>query len=342
LKKLIGRTTIGCVEVVVLLALVPVIIVVVAAPLNLRTAAETDLRKSQLFHETPPPFSKPINLKIVTFNIANARLFTTNRKERILGIAEALAKLDPDIVGLQEAFVREDRELLLEALSHTRLKYHTWYPCATTGNGLFTISAWPIVESFFHRYKASNPWQRVWEGDWWAGKGVGLARVQHPSGSIIDFYNTHAQAGRGHRNRYLEVRTAQMEEAQAFIEASHLPTAAGFLVGDFNTRLDRTDFKVIIDGLNLQRIMNIDTSIDHIFAIANRYYRFITTGTQRISGTVHGSHENIFVSRFPSPEEMHKMYFGEGEETRISDHDGYISSVTVQPNTETNRELTGI
>jgi len=307
---------------------------VTAAPLNLRTAAETDLSKSQLLHETPPPpLPEPVTLKIVTFNIANARLFTSNRKERILGVAEALAKLDPDIVGLQEAFVREDRELLVEALSHTRLKHHTWYPCALVGNGLFTLSAFPIVESFFHRYKASNPWYKFWEGDWWAGKGVGLARVQLPNGSIVDFYNTHAQSGRGNFD-YLEVRTIQMQEAKAFIQTSHLSTAAGFFVGDFNTRLNKSDFKVILDGLNLERVMNIDTSIDHLFAIGNPNYRFTTIDTDEITGTVQGSHGSIFLGRAPSWKELYKAYFGEGEETSLSDHHGYISSVTVQPKAE--------
>jgi len=322
---------IGLVTAPILCALLPVVIVLTAAPLNLRTAAETDLGKSQLLHGTPPPpLPEPITLKMVTFNIADARLFTTNRKERILGIAETLSKLDPDIVGLQEAFVCKDRELLVAALADTRLKYHTWYPCALVGNGLFTLSAFPIVESFFHRYTASNPWYKVWEGDWWAGKGVGLARVKLPNGSIVDFYNTHAQSGRNHFD-YLEVRTIQMQEAKAFIQASHLPTAAGFFVGDFNTRLNKADFKVILDGLNLERVMNVDTSIDHLFAIGNPHYRFTTTDTREITGTVQGSHGSIFLGRAPSWKELYKAYFGEGEETPLSDHDGYISSVTVQP-----------
>lgn len=49
----------------------------------------------------------------------------------------------------------------------------------------------------FHRYTASGSPVRVWEGDFYAGKGVGMACIASPGGHI-HVYNTHTAANYGH------------------------------------------------------------------------------------------------------------------------------------------------
>jgi len=305
-----------------------VTVIFAAIAINPKTAAATDFTSSPYLSTPPPMLELPLTLKIVTFNIADGYLFTTNRRERIQAIAALLTKLDPDIVGLQECFIASDRELLLESLKDSRLRYHADYPAATVGNGLFTLSAYPIVEQYFHRFQANNPWYKIYQGDWWAGKGVGLARIQLPSGAQLDFYNTHAQAGRRDDDNR-RVRDLQMRELSAFLNESRSRTAPAFIVGDFNTRLDRPDLQYAIDHSGLKSVVTIDTGIDFIFAMENGLYDIEAVDTQTIEGSAPGSAAAIFLSRAPSPRELWKMWFGAGEETPLSDHTGYVSTITI-------------
>ena len=327
MKKLL----VGCLAFVVGLPLLLVVIVLVFAAFNGRTGAETDFSGSRALAERPAPLTEPRTLRIVTFNIADAYGFTTNRPERMRAIGALLTELDPDIVGFQEAFIKADREFLLDALSESRLRYSARYPCATVGNGLLTLSAFPIEEAYFHRYEQSGEWYKLWEGDWWAGKGVGLARIRLPEGGLVDFYNTHAQAGRSHPTHYLEVRTSQMEGLADFINATKTGTGPAFLVGDFNTTPGRADFETAVAQAHLERIMKVDSRIDHLMAVANDHYRFEVLETQSITGAVAGSKADIFLSRPPSLGEMRGLYFGPGETTTLSDHNGYITTVRIVP-----------
>lgn len=313
------------------LLVTPLLVVGIAALFNGRTGAVTNYAESGMLAHKPPALAEPMTLKVVTFNIADAYLFTTNRPERMRALAEKLTELGVDIAGIQESFVAEDRHLLFDALASSRLKYHMIYPAATVGNGLLILSAWPIEEAYFHRYSTSNPWYRIWEGDWWAGKGVGLARIVLPNGSCIDFYDTHAQAGRANATGYLEVRTQQMTEMARFINDSRTGTGPAFVVGDFNTLLERDDLKTAIAEARLQRVMSIPSRIDHIFAVQDPKYEFETLETKEIFGDVQGSAADIFLSRAPSPAELWRMKYGKPETTHLSDHPGYISTIRVSP-----------
>ncbi|MFP4499394.1 MAG: endonuclease/exonuclease/phosphatase family protein [Candidatus Hydrogenedentota bacterium] len=325
------RMVLGCGVLVLLAPLLFVLTACVLALFNGRVGAPTDYSASRLLEEPPPSLSEPLTLKIVTYNIASAYGFTTNRPERMRAIADVLTKLDPDIVGFQEAFVKNDRALLLDELSGSRLQHFVQFPSGTVGNGLLIASAWPIVEHYFHRFEQSNPWYKLWEGDWWAGKGVGLARIELPGGAVVDVYNTHAQAGRRHPTGYREVRTSQMQGLSRFVAETATGSGPAFVVGDFNTKPDRDDLQLAINRLNLERVMSIDSGIDHIFAVSNPQYRFEVLDTQVIKGKVQGSKGHVFLARPPTLKEARSIYFGPGEMTILSDHSGFMSTVRIVP-----------
>ncbi len=325
------RAALGCSVLIFLPPLLLVLLVCVLALFNGRVGAPTDYSKSQYLAESPPPLEEPKTVRIITYNIASAYGFTTNRPERMRAIAGVLTELDPDIVGFQEAFVKKDRALLLDELSGSRLQHFVRFPSGTVGNGLLIASAWPIVEHYFHRFEQSNPWYKLWEGDWWAGKGVGLARIELPGGGVIDFYNTHAQAGRRHPTGYREVRTAQMQGLSRFVAETATGSGPAFVVGDFNTKPDRDDLQLAINKLDLERVMRIDSGIDHIFAVSNPRYRFEVLDTQVIKGKVQGSKGHVFLARPPTLQEARSIYFGPGEMTILSDHSGFMSTVRIVP-----------
>jgi len=235
----------------------PILIVVLSAPFNLRTDANEEYLSSDLLNNYSSEFVGDIELKIMTYNVANARGFTTNQRERINAVADLLINLDVDIAGLQEVFIEDDRNFLLKKLSSSELKYYSEYPAGFLGNGLVILSKYPIEESFFHRFRANNPWWKVWEGDWWAGKGIALARIKINENQYIDFFNVHAQAYRGNQASD-DVRLEQFKEASHFLNEASLNNTPVFFVGDFNTQQNKPDYLHIEKYSDLIRLMNIN------------------------------------------------------------------------------------
>jgi len=291
-----------------LLVLMPILwgaIWITSVTVNPRTPSNTDIASSELLRDPPPPLSEPVTLTMVTFNIQSLWVVGWNRPARMRALGDLMVEFQPDIVCWQEAFIDSDRALLIESLEGSGLEYHEYYPSATMGSGLMISSRYPIREALFHRFEASNPWHRVWEGDWWAGKGVALARIELPDGQgIVDVYNTHAQAGYG-RPSYIDVRKDQFRETAAFFEATHLPTAPGFYLGDINARDGRNaGYELIVELANLERVMLVPSSIDHIFGFIGRGYEF---------------------------EVEESWEFDRHQGIRLSDHNGYASRIRIIP-----------
>ncbi len=281
----------------------------IMAPGNSRVDSPTDFSKSALRASPPAPLARPITLKIVTFNIQDTWVVGFNRPERMAKIAKVLTKLDPDLVGFQESFIDEDRKILVEGLGASRLHHQQYFPSATGGSGLFLMSAFPIKEAYFHRYTQSNPWYKFWEGDWWAGKGVGMVRVELPdNGGYLDFYNTHVQANYGIA-RYRLIRGAQLLEMAQFINDTRTGTSPAFLVGDMNTHMGSDEMNAALAKCGLQRLMNLESRIDHIFSVQDPHHTFEVLDTLCIT------------KKWP-----------EGAETwSLSDHNGYMSTIRVTP-----------
>ena len=270
---------------------------------------DTNFADSPLLKNPPAPLAAPVTLKLVTFNIQATWIVGTNRPARMRAIAEYLGPLDPDVVGFQECLVPADRDLLIsEMKKQTRLQYNQYYPSGSLGSGVLISSAFPIKEVWFHRYEAIAPAWKFWEGDGLAGKGMGLARIELPGGAgYFDFFDTHAQAGYGNAN-YKVVRKQEMAEAAQFITGARCASIPAFVAGDFNSSQD-TELKTLIEGAGLERIMSVDSSIDHIFAVRNPHYRFEVVESLQIPATIQR----------------------EGGPFELSDHNGYFTVVRATP-----------
>ena len=293
----------GCIVLAVLF-LLPLVVVCVAALFNGRVQCQTDWHQSRYSNDPGETPEDCFELRIMTYNIQDLWVVGRNRPARMRALAEEIAELDPDIVGFQEAFIHKERAILIEGLKQSsRLNHFHYFRSATVGSGLLVASAFPIREAVFHRYTVSGNWFKLWEGDWWAGKGTGLARVEHPVGGIIDFYDTHAQAGYGNL-RYDEVRKQQMTELAQFIKDTNATTRPAFLVGDMNCSVDEKDCQACIEGANLLRIMNVPSHIDHIFARQSPHIEFRVLNSLEIT---------------------------ERKGLCLSDHNGYLTEVRIIP-----------
>ena len=277
---------------------------------NAHVGVSTNVADSPLLKNPPARLAAPVTLKMVTFNIQATWIVGTNRPARMRAIAEYLGPIDPDIVGFQECLVPANRELLIsEMKKHTRLQYNQYYPSGYVGSGALISSAFPIREVWFYRYEAIEPAWKLWQGDGMAGKGIGLARIELPGGAgLVDFFDTHTQAGYGNVG-CRAICGLELAEAAEFINIARCGTVPAFVTGDFNCRRERPEHKTFVAGANLERVMSVESAIDHIYAVRDPHYRFDVVESREIPATIQR----------------------DGKPFELSDHNGYFTKVTITP-----------
>src|SRR5690606_11224595 len=126
------------------------------------------------------------NMKILTLNIWGAP-YAKHRSARITAISQEIKRLSPDILLFQEAYLPDNRKDLIENLHATWQHFH-YFPSALVGSGLLTMSKYPITDAHFHKFRMQGKPEDILHGDYYAGKGVGLTRIDTPQG-LIDVYN---------------------------------------------------------------------------------------------------------------------------------------------------------
>lgn len=86
-------------------------------------------------------------ISILTYNIFGLPFGTKRYKERMEKVAIEIAKLDPDIICLQEAWTRSTKQRLIKTLAKTGHKYYHFDKGIIPAVGLLTISRFPIIKS---------------------------------------------------------------------------------------------------------------------------------------------------------------------------------------------------
>jgi len=276
---------------------------------NFRISSETDLSKSRTLVEPPTPLSEPITINVVTFNIWDIFPMGTARAGRMQAIGRKFVELKPDLIGFQEAFYEGDRSILLNQLKKAGLVYSQYFRSGFMGSGLLVVSRFPIEEVFFRRFSARGKFYKVWHGDWWAGKGIGLVRVRLPGNNgHLDFFNTHAHADYGN-DEYKNVILSNLKECAVFINENSTKISPAICTGDFNSRLGSIQNKTLVQDAKLLRLMAIDSAIDHIWGQENSRCGFNVLETVPIQGTINVG----------------------GKARQLSDHCGFMSTIQLFP-----------
>ncbi len=188
-------------------------------------------------------------LKCLTFNTWGIRIMP-HQKLRLRAISTTLQERKEDIVCLQEVWSAKDRELIV-AQNHHSYPYSFYFASNGVGSGLLTLSKHPIIETAFIQFRARGRADRVYYGDYIAGKGIGLTCIKTPSG-ILDLYNTHtvAQYDSDHRDEFRAHRRSQHYQITQFIQ-EHTTTNPVILLGDFNMRPDQPNYTLITTLANV-------------------------------------------------------------------------------------------
>ena len=275
---------------------------------NTRTPPDSDLTAPWLTNATPAPWTVPRTLTIITFNVHDLYVASTHRPLRMEAIGDAIAAHDPDLVGIQEAFIAADRSTLQSRLMGSRLAFSHYFPSGTVGSGLWILSAYPIEAVAFHRYSRNGKWYKLWHGDWWAGKGVAFLRVAVGPQQYFDLYNTHAHARYG-THEYDGDRAQQLEELAAFMAATHAAETPAVLVGDLNCRRGDPEFDRLTAAMPLQSMNDNLDGIDHVFSLRANAYSVQCAKIEVLDGTL----------------------MADGNELSWSDHCGYAVVAEFQP-----------
>lgn len=259
----------------------PMIYIGFSVRLNMHTQSNVNYASSALLAAPPAPLASAVTLKIATINVAAVQNSSDTRARRLEAIAEALAGLDPDIVAIQEAYMDQERNALLGALEGSALQYHEYFPSATFGSGLLTLSKHPLKESFFHRFTKNGKWYKLHHGDWWAGRGVALSRIELPDGTgYVDFYNVHTVARHG-STEYDDQRAIQMREVAEFVGASGLPTAPVLVAGDLNCKKGAPEYAPLAEGAGFLSLSR-DEGTTHILSRTRDMYTVEVSETREI------------------------------------------------------------
>jgi endonuclease/exonuclease/phosphatase family metal-dependent hydrolase len=186
----------------------------------------------------------PLELRVLTWNVWGLPAVSTNLDARMAALPDAIAKLDPDIVLLQEMWAERDGDRLALALkrrgyAHVSHLAHTEYGMT----GLFTASKLPLKDIGFYPYASGRVGHSFWHLEWIASKGIGSYEVQTPLGPL-EVRNTHLQA-QYETDGYAAERLAQVSEI--LVTDMRQPRCPLVLGGDFNTGSEEFARQTLLD-----------------------------------------------------------------------------------------------
>lgn len=193
-------------------------------------------------------------LRVASVNMWGIPHVSTFIDERFTALAERLAASDIDVVGLQEMWADGPRARFLARIADA-FPYGVDFQGETGGSGLVILSRHPIVTHDFRRFSLNGkPW-KIFHGDWFGRKGVGLARIRTPAGDVW-FATTHLHATYGSPptgplrvdGEYGLDRWRQMQTVRQFVRA-HAGDLPAIVVGDFNLTRDQIAYAALRGGL---------------------------------------------------------------------------------------------
>ncbi|XP_072017783.1 putative neutral sphingomyelinase [Amphiura filiformis] len=177
-------------------------------------------------------------LRVLTLNCWGLAVVSKNREERMRHIAKELSKGRYDIVALQEVWLAKDYEMIQE-MTKDVLPYSHYFHSGMVGGGICVLSKGPIIDTFYYPFRLNGYCHRILQGDWYAGKMIGMCAIQH-QGITINVYTTHLHALYGPSldpslDEPLPHRLVQAFELSEFVQHTSAGSDLVLVMGDLNT-----------------------------------------------------------------------------------------------------------
>ncbi|KAL3883119.1 hypothetical protein ACJMK2_029412 [Sinanodonta woodiana] len=169
------------------------------------------------------------------------------RRERMHAIADELSAGEYDIVFLQEIWLKADYQILKSKLCSRSYPYAHYFYSGYVGSGMCIFSKYTILDSIYYQYQLNGYPHKIYHGDWFGGKGVGLCKLKIHDLTVY-LYITHIHAEYSHDNdEYLAHRVSQAFDMSQFVKYTSSAADVIILCGDLN--LEPKDL-----GYNLIRV----------------------------------------------------------------------------------------
>nr|QQM99883.1 neutral sphingomyelinase [Nephotettix cincticeps] len=173
-------------------------------------------------------------LTVLTLNCWGIVGISKDRVERIRAIAEVLATGRYDFVCLQELWSEDDYNDITQQVEKV-LPYTHYFYSGVTGSGLSILSKYPFESFMFHQWSVNGYMHKIFHGDWFGGKGIGLCRIS-VRGLSINLYTTHLHAQYSEEDEYLAHRVVQAFDTAQFVDLTSGAAHFSILAGDLNTQ----------------------------------------------------------------------------------------------------------
>ncbi|XP_071791982.1 putative neutral sphingomyelinase [Asterias amurensis] len=275
-----------------------------------------------------------VQLRVLTLNCWGLKYVSKHREERLGCIGEELARGRYDVVTLQEVWVEKDYESICDKVKNV-LPHHHYFHSGCIGSGLCILSKWPIVNTFMHRFALNSFAYHVFEGDWFAGKGVGLCELEVED-MTVNVYTLHnaalyAPSGITSADKLFTHRLLQNYEVSEFVRVAGASSDVNIVAGDFNTEDFSLGYEVALVNAGLKdawkKCINQDTkdqpcntveTEDNCYThMQTKYY--IDYSGMRIDFIFYGSNPGYNVTCQDRSLAMEKI---PGTEMHYSDHKG--------------------
>lgn len=183
-------------------------------------------------------------LSVFTLNCWGMKFISKHRRERIEAIGKYLARGDHDIVLLQEVWVDSDYETIRQAVETTLPSAH-YFLNGIGGSGTCIFSRTFIQDATFHEFALNGYPQKLWHGDWFVGKGLGVCQIDF-KGFNIHIYTSHYHAEYDAGNDiYLGHRVIHALESASWIKLTSSAADLTIYAGDFNTEPTSVAYKLL-------------------------------------------------------------------------------------------------
>ncbi|KAG0762974.1 hypothetical protein G6F62_002354 [Rhizopus arrhizus] len=156
------------------------------------------------------------------------------QKYRLQAIAHYLNQGEYDIIALQEVWMWKDYIYIKETLE-SKLPFAIYFHSGTLGSGLVMFSRYPILSSNYIKFTLAGKPLKVFEGDFYVGKGCGSICIDVPNTGLIDVYTTHLQAAYNNNDQYEAQRITECWQIANAVRSSAAQNRQVILTGDFNS-----------------------------------------------------------------------------------------------------------
>jgi endonuclease/exonuclease/phosphatase family metal-dependent hydrolase len=180
------------------------------------------------------------NFTVYTLNTWGAP-YAQHQNARARAIAREILRLLPDVVCLQEVFLAQPRHII-KTETQQAYPHQLYFRSGWIGSGLMILSRHLIIKKSFEKFYLGGKPEDIRHGDYYAGKGIGVARIQLKD-EIVDVYNTHTHA-QYDDDEYAFYTLSNLWQSVHFIRRFS-ENVRHVLVGDLNSLPNELGYQVV-------------------------------------------------------------------------------------------------